>query len=155
LTAIYGWQPEQRLGFLILVQFPTPGATTSASSRWIGSATHASGATVAYEASLSDIEINSESFVFDEGRVFFGKAEPDSTEIHQLDLEVGTTTYDEEIDRIAASPEVEARIEIPQGSRPQAGLWSGCPGTASCPPRTRVGDRAAPRPSKEDRARRG
>jgi hypothetical protein len=111
LTAIYGLQPEQRLGFLILVKFPTPGTSTSASSKWVGSATDASGATIAYEASLTEIEVNGTSFDFDKGRVFFTKAEDGAVEIHQLDLELGVAPYDEEIDRIAGSPEVEALIE--------------------------------------------
>lgn len=111
LTAIYGLRAEERLGFLILVQFPTPGAATYASSKWVGSATHESGTTVAYEASLSDVDINGTTFVFDNGRVFFVKAGADSEEIHQLDLEVGAATYDAEIERLATSPEIDALVE--------------------------------------------
>lgn len=111
LTALYGLKPEQRLGFLILVNFSTPGAATSASSKWVGSATHADGTSVAYEASLSGIEIDGTSFDFGEGRVFFAEAGTDAIEVHQLDLEIGKATLDEEIDRIAGSPEIEALLQ--------------------------------------------
>lgn len=110
LTALYGLKPEHRLGFLILVQFPSPGATTRASSRWVGSATDQSGVSVEYQASLSDIEINGSTFDFDDGRVFFVQAKSGTLELHQLAAEIRDADHSDEVDRIAKLEEVEKLV---------------------------------------------
>ena len=106
LTAHYGIQGQRRLGFLVLARYPKGSHSSHSSSRWVGGSKGPDGHEVSFEATLSEIVLNGETFHFDDGRVFIVHADG-SRKTRQLSLEIGTGEYEEEVARLVKSPEID------------------------------------------------
>ena len=112
MTVLYGLGSGETLDFVVFAEFATPEATTYSNSTGSGSATHDSGVAVQYSASRTGIEINGSSFEYADGRVFVADARTGEVQLEQLDLDraLGAGPLDDELARLAASAEVDARV---------------------------------------------
>ena len=102
--SVYGIRAGQELGFVIFTDHPSEGRASSAGSSWTG---RLGGPDVQYEGDSNGLTINGTRYEFTDGRVFLVTTTGGTVSAKQLNIPIGSTQYDAEIDSISKRKEIQ------------------------------------------------
>ena len=106
-TAAYGIRAGKQLGFLMITDLGGKGTTGSGGTTWTGHIKPETGSAIFYKGQSRGLEINGTEHDFASGRVFLVSARKGKISVTRLNIPIGDTRYDAEIDRIATMDEVQ------------------------------------------------
>jgi hypothetical protein len=106
-SAVYGFGEGKKLGFVMFTDISSEGTVASAGSTWTGHIAPTTGQTVEYKGSADRLDINGTEYTFANGRVFLVSTQEDNISVIQLNVPIGDSMYDAEIDRIEKTEDVQ------------------------------------------------
>ncbi len=105
--SVYGIRKGKELGFVIFTDLPSEGTRSSAGSNWTGHIKPASGPIVEYAGDSDGLTINGTRYEFTGGRVFLVTTSGGTVSAKQVNVEIGSASFDSEIDSITKQPEIQ------------------------------------------------
>ena len=104
---VYGIRSGKELGFVVFTDLSSEGTKSSAGSTWTGTIQPAAGPAVQYEGDSNGLTINGTRYEFTDGRVFLVTTTGGTVSAKQLNIPIGSTQYDAEIDSISKRKEIQ------------------------------------------------
>ena len=105
--AVYGIGVGLKLEFLIVTDIDSDGTVASAGSTWAGEIAPPQGKKVTYRATGDGLDINGTQYDYGSGRVFLVSNKDEKITVTQLDVAIGDADYDDEVDRIIETEQVQ------------------------------------------------
>ena len=104
---VYGIRSGKELGFVVFTDLSSEGTKSSAGSTWTGTIEPTTGPAVQYEGDSNGLTINGTRYEFTDGRVFLVTTTGGTVSAKQLNIPIGSTQYDAEIDSISKRKEIQ------------------------------------------------